>query len=72
MNWVETNLPTLFAPTPATSQINASLTFRYYPQTNAYLGVSAADNHLYYLPMATANVLDVGDVTNFFGATGCL
>ena len=48
-NWAEVNYASLFAPAGRTSQTVDAYYYRYYPTTNAYVGISAADKHVYYL-----------------------
>lgn len=48
-NWAEGHYPNLFsAPTSPTAVLGV-YTYRYYSATNTYLGVSSADNNVYYL-----------------------
>ncbi|MEQ1636133.1 MAG: hypothetical protein ABL903_05535 [Methylococcales bacterium] len=70
MNWAETNYPTLFAPSGASNQTLAPYTYRYYKNTHAYLGVSSADNHVYYLG-ADGILKDAGDLTGWLTAAKC-
>ncbi|MDD5321201.1 MAG: PQQ-binding-like beta-propeller repeat protein [Methylococcales bacterium] len=48
-NWAEKNYPTLFAPSGAPTQVWPPYNYRYYSATNAYLGISSVDNHVYYM-----------------------
>ena len=69
-NWAEQNYPGLFAPAGATSGNLGVYTYRYYSGTNAYLGVSSTDNHLYY--MGSDGVLqDEGLLSNWLPLAGC-
>ena len=71
-NWAERVYPKLFAPARAVSQTLAPYYYRYYAGTNAYLGTSFADNHLYYLGPATENTLfDAGALSNWRTKAGC-
>jgi len=70
-NWAERDYPSLFAPA-AISNTVAPYYYRYYSQTNAYLGVSAADNHLYYLgPASSYSLVDAGPLSGWLAAAGC-
>jgi len=72
LNWAESLYPNLFAPAGAVSQTLAPYYFRYYSGTNAYLGTSSADSHLYYLGPATGNTLfDAGPLSNWRTTAGC-
>jgi endoglucanase len=70
-NWAERTYPTLFAPA-ATSTTFAPWHYRYYWQTDAYLGTSSADNHVYYLgPSSGYGLLDVGNLSSWLATAGC-
>jgi hypothetical protein len=70
--WGETLYPWLFVPRAPASQSYAPYYYRYYPQTNAYLGISTSNNHLYYLgQMSGRELLDLGDATPWYDASGC-
>ncbi|NOT85314.1 MAG: hypothetical protein HOP02_11175, partial [Methylococcaceae bacterium] len=70
MNWAEATYPSLFAPAGAATQIAAPYTYRYYLKSDAYLGVSAADNHVYYLG-ADRVLLDAGDLASWLTKAKC-
>ena len=69
-NWAETNYHDVFSPAGANNQFTSPYTFRYYGGTNAYLGVSALDNHVYYL--GPDNVLrDEGPLSYWLSESSC-
>ena len=69
-NWAETNYSDLFSPAGANNQLTTPYTFRYYGGTNAYLGVSALDNHVYYL--GPDNVMrDEGTLSYWLSESSC-
>lgn len=73
-NWFETNYPEYLSPVDQPSQTIAPYSFRYYPQTQGYLGVDVRDNHLYYLgPMYAGGdtFWDLGSMTDWQLYTGC-
>ena len=71
-NWAESIYPNLFAPMGAISNTLAPCYYRYYPQTNAYLATSSADNHVYYLgPLSNNSILDVGALSPWLSTAGC-
>ena len=71
-NWSETAYASLFAPAGATSNALAPYYYRYYPQTDAYLATSSADNHVYYNGPATNNSLyDAGAMSIWLPTAGC-
>ncbi len=71
-NWAESNYATLFAPADALSNTSAPYYYRYYSQTQAYLGTSSADSHVYYLgPLSGNSILDVGPLSGLLMAAGC-
>jgi triacylglycerol lipase len=71
-NWAEITYPSLFAPMGAISNTLAPYYYRYYPQTNAYLATSSADNHVYYLgPSSNNSIFDVGALLPLLSTAGC-
>jgi len=72
-NWAEITYASFFAPAGAVSNTLAPYYYRYYPQTNAYLGTSSADNHVYYIgPLSNNSILDVGAMSPLLSTAGCL
>jgi titin len=70
--WAERAYSTLFAPAGAASNLSAPYYYRYYSQTNAYLGTSFADNHVYYIgPVSNNALLDVGALSTWLATAGC-
>jgi hypothetical protein len=70
LNWAEINYSNLFSPAGATSQFQSPYTYRYYSQTNSYVGVSASDNHVYYLG-PDGVLMDVGDFSGWLTRASC-
>ena len=71
-NWAEGAYPTLFAPAGAASITLAPWYYRYYSQTQAYLGTSSADNHVYYKgPASNFEIFDAGPVSNWLATAVC-
>ncbi|MEI7869884.1 MAG: hypothetical protein WCI11_18510 [Candidatus Methylumidiphilus sp.] len=69
-NWAEKNYSQLFYPAGVGSQTSSPYYYRYYQKTNSYLGISSADNHVYYL--GPDGVLqDVGELSNWLSTSGC-
>ena len=69
-NWAEKNYPQLFSPAGATSQTSVPYYYRYYQNTNSYLGISSDNNHVYYL--GPDGVLqDVGQLSGWLSTAGC-
>ena len=69
-NWAENNYATLFAPANSSTQVWSVYTYRYYANTNTYLGVSSTDNHVYYI--GTDGVMrDAGPLTYWLPQAGC-
>jgi photosystem II stability/assembly factor-like uncharacterized protein len=69
-NWAENNYPAPFAPSGSPTAIWGVYTYRYYSATNAYLGVSSTDNHVYYLE-PNGNLQDEGLLSYWLPKTGC-
>ena len=69
-NWAEVNYSQLFSPAKVTSQTSSPYYYRYYQNTNAYLGVSSANTHVYYLDQY-GNLQDVGSLSSWLTVAGC-
>ena len=69
-NWAEKNYPNLFAPTGFPSAISTAYTYRNYSSTNAFIGVSSANNHVYYAGQ-DGNSQDEGPLSNWLYMAGC-
>ncbi len=69
-DWAEKNYPGLFAPSGATMTTWGDYTFRYYSSTNAYLGVSSLDRHVYYIGVGGVWE-DEGRLVDWLPKAGC-
>lgn len=69
-NWAEKSYGYFFAPANASTLVWSVYTYRYYANTNTYLGVSSADNHIYYIG-PDGIMQDAGAVTTWLPVTGC-
>ena len=70
-NWAEGTYPELLAP-PATSATAAPYYYRHYSQTNAYVGISSVDDHVYYLgPISANELIDLGPLSTWLVTSGC-
>jgi triacylglycerol lipase len=69
-NWAQTFYPNLFSPVVPDVQSSPPYTYRYYPGTNAYVAVSSADNHVYYLG-PTGVLQNEGGVSAWLTMSGC-
>jgi len=67
-NWAEITFPQLFSPSGSQSH---TLDVYYYRQYagDTYLGISSADNHLYYL--SGGSMGDVGLASQWYATAGC-
>ena len=71
-NWAEQNYASLFAPAGSGTVESAPYAYRYYGQTNSYLGVSSVDGHLYYLgPSPGMAMMDLGLASEWYARAGC-
>jgi hypothetical protein len=70
LNWAENNYPSLFAPVGSPTVVWSIYTYRYYSVTNAYLGVSSIDNHVYYMGPEGA-LQDEGPLADWLPKAGC-
>jgi imidazolonepropionase-like amidohydrolase len=68
--WAEGSYPHLFAPAGSFTEVSGVYNYRYYPATNAYVGVSSADNHVYYMG-ADATLTNVGLLSDWLPKAGC-
>ena len=69
-NWAERNYPAPFAPSGSTTAVWGVYTYRYYEATNAYLGLSSADNHIHYLG-PDGNLQDEGPLSFWLHLASC-
>lgn len=69
-NWAENNYAPLFSPAGPSSQTQSPYLFRYYSNTNSYLGISSDDNHVYYLG-PNNQLQDVGSLSIWLTSAGC-
>lgn len=71
--WAERSYADYLAPRDGGGTLTlAPYTYRYYAQTDAYLGISGADSHLYYLGVLTGyQLLDLGAVAGWYRSAGC-
>ncbi|MGR9052640.1 MAG: multiheme c-type cytochrome [Gammaproteobacteria bacterium] len=67
-NWAETNYPQYFAPANQASTTYDTWYYRYYPDTDNYLGVNTADLDIYVLGASfNGELVDVGKLQDFYG-----
>ncbi len=71
LNWAQAFHSDLFSPAVHEVQFSAPFTYRYYPNTNSYVGVSSADNHVYYQGPTDLSPKDIGDLSVFLQESGC-
>lgn len=71
MNWAQTFYPNLFSPLVSGVQLSSPYTYRYYSDTNAYIGVSSVDNHVYYLGPDDVSPQDMGELSALLKEAGC-
>ena len=69
-DWAEKSYSGLFAPAGAATQTSSSYTYRYYKDTNSYVWVSAANNHVYYQGLDGV-MQDAGNLSDWLLAAGC-
>jgi len=69
-DWAEAHYPSLFSPPGASTKFASPYTYRYYSNTNSYLGVSSANDHVNYLSPHNG-LLDVGDLSGWLTKAGC-
>ncbi len=69
-NWAEKNYPSLFAPIGSKTAASGVYSYRYYSTTNTYLGVSSADNHVYYMEQ-DGKLQDEGSISKWLPLSSC-
>jgi len=69
-NWAEKNYSNLFAPVDAITSTWETYNYRHYVTTNAYLGVSTSDNHVYYMG-PDGEMADQGPTSKWLPMAGC-
>lgn len=69
-NWAQTFHPNLFSPPVSGVQLSSPYGYRYYPNTDTYLGFSVEDEGVYYLG-PEGGLQNVGDVTPWLKTSGC-
>ena len=71
-NWAERQYANLFRPERSSTLAWPPYVYRHYVTTNAYLGISTSDNHVYYIGADTGyQMLDVGDASGWLITAGC-
>lgn len=71
-DWAGITYPSFFAPTGAISRMFSPYYYRYYVQTNSYLGISSVDNHVYYLgPLSNNSIIEVGGLPDWLSTSNC-
>ncbi|MBX3616164.1 amidohydrolase family protein [Nitrosomonas sp.] len=70
-NWAEGKYSEALAPAGAATQISGIYSYRYYSGTKAYLGVSSADYHLYYMHEEDGELHDQGLLVNWLPVSEC-
>lgn len=71
LTWAERTYPGVFAPRLPPAQTLYTFYYRHYAQTNAYLGISAADQMVYVLDGVTGVITNVGALPNWLALANC-
>jgi hypothetical protein len=69
-NWAEKQYPLLLVPAGVPTQSFAPYAYRFYWYTGVYTGVSAADNHVYFLGRDGA-LQDLGNLSDWLARAAC-
>lgn len=72
-NWAESNYAYLFAPPNKENMMYQGITYRYYPQTNSYLGANSVEGYVYVLASAVQenSIVNVGPISYWANLAGC-
>lgn len=68
--WAERSYPGALAPSGAKTAFAAPFTYRFYATSDSYVGVSATDNHVYYLD-SRRTLHDLGELPRWLATAGC-
>lgn len=71
LNWAQTFYPKLFAPKLPDVRFSSPYIYRYFANTNSYLSVSLANNHVYFLGPNDSKPRDLGSLSDWLKQTGC-
>jgi len=69
-NWGEKQFPNLLSPHSNGTLESYPYTYRYYINTDSYLGYSSLNDHLYYLGR-DGKLLDIGHIRDWLKKAGC-
>lgn len=69
LNWAEAVYPGMLAPAKPAPATLGPYYYRAYPATNSYVGLSAADDHVYFLDGGVMQ--DLGAQDHWLTAAGC-
>lgn len=69
-DWAEKTYPSALNPAHATSLSSAPYYYRHYTVSSSYVGVSSADNRLYYVD-ASGSLRDMGMAATWSAQAGC-
>ena len=71
LTWAEGKYPELLSPAGAATVVSGLYSYRYYPKNQIYVGVAAADNHVYFMKQADGLLQDEGPLANWLPVSGC-
>lgn len=69
--WAEGKYPELLSPAGQTTVVSSLYSYRYYPATQVYAGISSADNHVYFMKQADGLLRSEGPLVNWLPVSGC-
>lgn len=71
-NWAEKAYAPYLQPSGSRSQAIAEYSYRYYRNSNAYLGYSRNNKHLHYWPMdLKSGIIDIGEYSTWLARANC-
>ena len=71
LTWAEGKYPELLSPAGQTTVVSSLYSYRYYPATQVYAGISSADNHVYFMKQADGLLRSEGPLANWLPVSGC-
>ena len=70
LNWAENNYTDLFSPASSSVLSSSPYYYRHYPATNAYVGISSNDDHVYYMG-SDGKLQNEGSLSYWLPKAGC-
>ncbi len=70
-SWAEHNHSNYFVPKDSATMVWSEYTYRYYQNTNSYLGIKSTNNHIFYLSGSDGVLQDIGSLSDWLLESNC-